>query len=419
MKLKKIKELYNYDKSNLKDYLDKFQYPYEILPFIKDIIINLGNSLDQDKYYKKDNNIWISNSAKIDDSVTILGPCIIGENVVLKHCAYIRENVIIGNDSSVGNSSEIKNSILLCHVTIPHFNYVGDSVLGNNVHLGAGAILSNLKSNKSNIVINGVDTKLRKVGSFIGDNVEIGCNAVLNPGTIVGKNSLIYPLTMVRGIISQNKIVKDKDTIVDIERNNKIYIDFDHTMYDTDKLFLDFKKKCLEYNIDEDTIQNAINDSTTKLFNYRKVLDKIYEKIPFDKKLYDDIQDILNKGNNYVFEDVYEALGILKEKGYYLIILTYGDKEFQLSKIDPINLSEYFDEIIVTEEDKGCLSLDYKNSIFMDDKPHEIESIYKKGPKDIIRINRDGSKYSKESTNINVIEYNNMLDYAKKIDKIK
>lgn len=203
------------EKNNiLEDVLNKYIYPYEILPVIHDYIIEIGNRLGDD-YIKKDNNIWISKTATIGEGVEIIGPAIIMDNVVVRHNAYIRENVIIGSNSVVGNSSEVKNSILIKNVQIPHFNYVGDSILGSNVHLGAGAIISNLKSDKSMVKVNNQLTNLRKIGAFIGDNVEIGCNSVICPGTIIMPNSIIYPLTMVRNIVMKNSIIKHNGIVVE------------------------------------------------------------------------------------------------------------------------------------------------------------------------------------------------------------
>lgn len=210
-----FKELYNYDELLVKDFFNKYNYPFECLNDINNFIIELGNSLSKDDFKCFNKNIWIHKTAKVSNKAILSGPLIIMDNVTIRPNAYLRGNVFIGSNSVIGNSSEIKNSILLNNVQVPHFNYVGDSILGNFVHLGAGAIISNLKSDKSNIKINGIDTKLRKVGAFIGDNVEIGCNSVITPGTIIKKNTTVYPLVMVRGIIDENKIVKNENVIVD------------------------------------------------------------------------------------------------------------------------------------------------------------------------------------------------------------
>ncbi len=193
-----------------------YEEPYFVLANIKNIINDLVKNLD-DEYYEYTKDVYVHKTAIIDENVKIIGPCIIDANSEIRFNAFIRGNVIIGKNCVIGNSCELKNSIIYDNCQIPHFNYVGDSLLGNHVHLGAGVILSNLKSDKKNVMINNIDTKLRKVGSFLGDNVEIGCNSVLNPGTIIYPNSRVYPLTNVRGIINSNKIVKDMQNIVDIK----------------------------------------------------------------------------------------------------------------------------------------------------------------------------------------------------------
>ncbi len=200
----KNSELYNIEDSTLKDLFEKYLYPQEILPNINNYILELGSKLNIGDYDKLDNNVWIHKSVKKGLGVEIIGPAIIMEGVNLRHNAYIRENVIVGPNSVIGNSCEIKNSILLSNCEVPHFNYVGDSILGNKVHLGAGVILSNLRLDKKNIRINHEDTNLRKIGAFIGDNVQIGCNSVLCPGTIVYPNTIIHPLKMVNGIVNEN-----------------------------------------------------------------------------------------------------------------------------------------------------------------------------------------------------------------------
>ena len=213
--MKKIDELFNLDESILKKYFSNYEYPFEVLPNIGKIIIELGSSLGDD-YIKRNGNIWIHQTAKIGMGVEIYGPCIIMENTEIRHNAFLRENVIIGPNSVVGNSCEIKNSILLNKCEVPHFNYVGDSILGNCVHLGAGVVISNLRLDKENIVIDGMNTNLRKIGAFIGDNVQIGCNSVINPGTIISSNAFIYPLMSVKGIVDEGKIVKHNN--IKIER---------------------------------------------------------------------------------------------------------------------------------------------------------------------------------------------------------
>ena len=203
----KIEELFNLEDNVFKDFLKKFTYPYEVLPNIHDFILEFGKTLNDD-YIKTSDNIWIHKSAKVAESSEILGPCIIMENAEIRHNAFLRENVIVGKNSCVGNSCEIKNSLLLGYCEVPHFNYVGDSILGNYAHLGAGAIISNLRLDKRNILIDKVDTHLRKIGAFIGDNVQIGCNSVINPGTIILPNAIIYPLSVIKGTID-NKVINN------------------------------------------------------------------------------------------------------------------------------------------------------------------------------------------------------------------
>lgn len=208
-----IEKLYNLNETIAKDYLLNYDVPWKILPNIKNIILEIGKTLGND-YIKIDENIWISKTAYVEKTALIKGPCIIGHNSEIRHCAYIRKNVLIGNDCIVGNSVELKNAILFNNVSVPHYNYVGDSILGYKVHMGASSITSNVKGNKSLVKINNIDTGLKKVGSFLGDYAEIGCSCVLNPGTIIGKNTQVYPLNSVRGIISENSIYKNYKNII-------------------------------------------------------------------------------------------------------------------------------------------------------------------------------------------------------------
>ena len=214
----KIINLYNLNETIAKDLLEKHTYPWEVLPEISDYIIELGNSLNPDIYNKLDNNIWIAKSATIAPTAYIAGPAIIGENTEIRHCAFIRGKALIGNNCVVGNSTELKNVILFNNVQVPHYNYVGDSILGYKSHMGAGSITSNVKSDKKLIIIkdtnNTIETGLKKIGAMLGDNVEIGCGTVLNPGSIVGKNTNIYPLSSVRGIIPSNSIYKNQNEII-------------------------------------------------------------------------------------------------------------------------------------------------------------------------------------------------------------
>ena len=193
-------------------------YPFDILPRIKSFILEVIQSgLEGYTLLKED--VLIGQNVQISETSTIIGPCIIGHNSEIRPGAYIRGSVIIGDNCVIGNSSELKNAVLLNKVQVPHYNYVGDSILGNHAHLGAGVILSNLKGDNKSVVIHtleGLDTNLRKVGSFLGDNVDVGCNSVLNPGTVILENSRVYPLNSLRGTFNKNKIIKTKDNIVDI-----------------------------------------------------------------------------------------------------------------------------------------------------------------------------------------------------------
>ena len=215
----KIKNLYNLNETIAKELLEKLVYPWEALPKISEFIILLGKKLDSNIYELKDENIWIAKSAKVMPSAYIKGPAIIGENAEIRHCAFIRGNAIIGNDAVVGNSTELKNVILFNKVQVPHYNYVGDSILGYKAHMGAGAITSNVKSDKKLVIVKNnteeIETGLKKFGAMIGDNVEVGCGSVLNPGSVIGKNTNIYPLSSVRGVVPGNSIYKNKNEIVE------------------------------------------------------------------------------------------------------------------------------------------------------------------------------------------------------------
>lgn len=213
-----IQNLYNLDETIAKDIFDGCTYPWEVLPKIKEFIIKLGNSLSLDEYNKIDENIWIAKSAKVAPTAYIAGPAIIGNNTEVRHCAFIRGNAIVGDNCVVGNSTELKNVILFNNVQVPHYNYVGDSILGFKSHMGAGSITSNVKSDKQLVIVkdgeNKIETGLKKFGSMIGDNVEVGCGSVLNPGSVIGRNSNIYPLSSVRGVIAPNSIYKKQGEVV-------------------------------------------------------------------------------------------------------------------------------------------------------------------------------------------------------------
>lgn len=214
----KIKNLYNLDETIAKDIFTGKEYPWEVLPYIGEYIKELGSTLPTDEYDKVGEDIWIAKSAKVAKTAYINGPCIIGKNTEVRHCAFIRGNALVGEGCVVGNSTELKNVIIFNCVQVPHYNYVGDSVLGYKSHMGAGSITSNVKQDKTLVTVNvngtKVGTGLKKFGAMLGDNVEVGCNSVLNPGTVVGRHSNIYPLSMVRGYIAADSIYKKSGEIV-------------------------------------------------------------------------------------------------------------------------------------------------------------------------------------------------------------
>ena len=219
MKECEIKNLYNLNETIAKDIFEGCIYPWEVLPKIKDFIITIGESLNKEEYEKIGENIWIAKSAKIAPTAYINGPAIIGENAEIRHCAFIRGKAIVGEGAVVGNSTELKNVILFNKVQVPHYNYVGDSILGYKSHMGAGSITSNVKSDKKLVIVkNGketIETGLKKFGAMLGDNVEVGCGSVLNPGTVIGSNTNIYPLSSVRGVVPKNSIYKNRNEIVE------------------------------------------------------------------------------------------------------------------------------------------------------------------------------------------------------------
>jgi len=213
-----VKELYtDLSKTLAAPLLQSCIYPWEALSQIGDFIKKLGEELPLDDYIQTTPDIWIARDAVVAPSSSITGPCIIGKGAEIRHCAFIRGKVLIGEGAVVGNSSELKNCVLFDKVQVPHYNYVGDSILGYKSHMGAGAITSNVKSDKTDVCVHckgeKITTGLRKFGAMIGDNVEVGCGSVLNPGTVVGRNTNIYPLVSVRGYIPANSIVKSADKI--------------------------------------------------------------------------------------------------------------------------------------------------------------------------------------------------------------
>ena len=214
----KIKDLYTLDETIAKEFLERFEYPWEALPHIKEFIIELGNTLNPDEYEKRGDDVWVAKSAKVFDSAYIGGPCIIGKDAEVRQCAFIRGSAIVGEGAVVGNSTELKNVILFNKVQVPHYNYVGDSILGYKAHMGAGSITSNVKSDKQLVVVHNegqnIDTGLKKFGAMLGDNVEVGCNSVLNPGTVICKESNVYPTSCVRGVIPASSIHKNNGEII-------------------------------------------------------------------------------------------------------------------------------------------------------------------------------------------------------------
>ena len=213
-----IKDLYDLDHTLAKDYLSRFTYPWEALKGIKDFIIELGKTLGDD-YEEVSENVWAHKTATVFPSAYLGAPCIIGPNTEVRHCAFIRGSALVGADCVVGNSVELKNVILFDHVQTPHYNYVGDSIMGYFSHMGAGSITSNVKSDKKLVVVHNGDehleTGVKKFGAMVGDYVEVGCNAVLNPGTVIGRHSNVYPTSCVRGVIPENSICKTPGVVVE------------------------------------------------------------------------------------------------------------------------------------------------------------------------------------------------------------
>ena len=214
----KTEQLFDITKTQAGEYLSTFANPWEALSGVKRFIQTLGEELPKEEYEERFVGVWIHKSAKISPTAYIQPPCIIGENSEVRHCAFIRGSVLIGKDCVVGNSTEVKNAVLFDGVQVPHYNYVGDSILGYKAHLGAGAITSNVKSDKMPVVVRDGDeeihTGLKKLGAMVGDFAEIGCNSVLNPGTVVGKNASVYPLSLVRGTVKENCIYKKQGEVV-------------------------------------------------------------------------------------------------------------------------------------------------------------------------------------------------------------
>ncbi len=214
-----VKALYNLEETIAKDIFEGATYPWEVLPKIGAFIVELGNSLPEDEYEKVWENVWVAKSAKVAPTAFINGPAIIGKNAEVRHCAFIRGNAIVGEGAVVGNSTELKNVILFNKVQVPHYNYVGDSILGYKAHMGAGSITSNVKSDKTLTTVKTpegpIETGLKKFGAMLGDEVEVGCGSVLNPGTVIGKHTNIYPLSMVREFVPANSIYKKRGEVAE------------------------------------------------------------------------------------------------------------------------------------------------------------------------------------------------------------
>ena len=213
-----IENLYDLKKTIAAPLFKGREYPWELLPLIREYIIALGKTLNPEEYNQIGENIWVAKSAVIAPTASITGPCIIDKNAEVRQCAFIRGNAIVGENAVVGNSTELKNVILFNKVQVPHYNYVGDSILGYKAHMGAGSVTSNVKADKKLVIVHGQDfdiaTGLKKFGAMLGDRAEIGCNSVLNPGTVIGRESNVYPLSSVRGVVPENSIYKDKNHIV-------------------------------------------------------------------------------------------------------------------------------------------------------------------------------------------------------------
>ena len=212
-----INDLYDLDHTLAADYLRQFTYPWEALKGIKEMILQLGKELDPEEYKEVSENVWVHRTAKVFPSAYLGAPCIIGPNTEVRHCAFIRGSALVGADCVVGNSVELKNVILFDHVQTPHYNYVGDSILGYYSHMGAGSITSNVRADKKLVIVHApsgeIETGIKKFGAMLGDYVECGCNAVLNPGTVIGRHSNVYPTSCVRGVVPENSIYKNNGTI--------------------------------------------------------------------------------------------------------------------------------------------------------------------------------------------------------------
>ena len=222
MKKMTVKEMYTLEETIAKDLFEGVTYPWEVLPKISSFILELGASLPEEEYEKRGENVWVARSAKVAPTAFIGGPAIIGKDAEVRHCAFIRGNAIVGEGAVVGNSTELKNVVLFNKVQVPHYNYVGDSILGYKSHMGAGSITSNVKSDKKLVVVKtpegNIETGMKKFGAMLGDHVEVGCGTVLNPGSAVGPHTNIYPLSSVRGFVPGGSIYKCAGEVVEMRQ---------------------------------------------------------------------------------------------------------------------------------------------------------------------------------------------------------
>ena len=222
MKEMTVKEMYTLEETIAKDLFEGVTYPWEVLPKISSFILELGASLPEEEYEKRGENVWVARSAKVAPTAFIGGPAIIGKDAEVRHCAFIRGNAIVGEGAVVGNSTELKNVVLFNKVQVPHYNYVGDSILGYKSHMGAGSITSNVKSDKKLVVVKtpegNIETGMKKFGAMLGDRVEVGCGTILNPGSVVGPHTNIYPLSSVRGFVPGGSIYKCAGEVVEMRQ---------------------------------------------------------------------------------------------------------------------------------------------------------------------------------------------------------
>lgn len=221
----KIVNLYDLEETIAKDLFEGLTYPWEALAKISDYIRKLGPTLDEERFEKRGEDIWVAKSAKVAPTASLNGPLIIDEDAEIRHCAFVRGSAIVGKGSVVGNSTELKNVVIFNSVQVPHYNYVGDSILGYKSHMGAGSITSNVKSDKTLVVVKDggekIKTGLKKFGAMLGDHVEVGCNSVLNPGTVIGRHTNVYPLSSVRGVVPANAIYKNRSEVVEKRDRNE------------------------------------------------------------------------------------------------------------------------------------------------------------------------------------------------------